>query len=372
MRAELFMLFLFISFFEISLDSNSQVLENYNNRIQELYPNRKSKNNSAIQVNIDIKNFPQSEYRLSIPEESTLFLGEKLWVYTQKDTTLIISLADLKDLVAEANKEEILLGVFKNGISPSDISVEKGFFDNQMGISREETKGEFSPEKREVSNFNDFFFFAVVTVLFLLAVYKMIYPLVLKLILTPSAVFSAEDFSESNSLQKFFSIDILFYLLIVNMLVFLLSMIFIKNLGTGNWVDLVNGDLNQLFLNWLFGSGILVLISVLKFVFLRIIAFVFELGKIVTAHFFYLLRIISILIFGMAFIVSFLVLNDYLEFEQSIKYLLYGFFGIYLFGVGMLFIIMSNRLSFKNYHLFVYICSAEIVPFLILTKVIIG
>jgi hypothetical protein len=372
MRADLFMLFFFISFFGMSLDSSSQVLENYNNRIQELYPKRKSKNNSAIQVKIDIKNFPRSAYRLSIPNESTLFLDEKLWIYTQKDTTLIITLAHLKDIVGEADEEEILLGVFKGGIRPSDISVEKGFFDNRAVINRVVTKSEFLPEKREISNFNDFFFFAAVTILFLLAIYKMIYPLVLKLILTPSAVFSAEDFSESNSLQKFFSIDILFYLLIVNMLVFLLSMIFIKNLGTGNWVDLVNGDLNQLFLNWLFGSGVLVFVSVLKFVFLRIIAFVFELGKIVTAHFFYLLRIISILVFGMAFIVSFLVLNGYLEFEYSMKYLLYGFFWVYLFGVGMLFIIMSNRLSFKNYHLFVYICSAEIVPFLILTKFIIG
>lgn len=372
MRANLFMLFFFISLLGISLDSNSQVLENYNNRIQELYPKRKSKKNSAIQFDIDIKSFPQSAYRLSIPKESTLFLDEKLWFYTQKDTTLIISLSDLKASVGEAGKGEVLLGIFKNGISASDISVEKGFFAVQINSIKQESKEEFIPEKREVSNFNDFFFFAIVTVLFLLAVYKLIYPLVLKLILTPSAVFSAEDFSESNSLQKFFSIDILFYLLIVNMLVFLLSMIFIKNLGKGNWVEIVNGDLNQLFLNWLFGSGILVLISILKFVFLRIIAFVFELGKIVTAHFFYLLRIISILIFGMAFTVSFLVLNDYLEFETSIKYLLYGFFWIYLFGVGMLFIIMSNRLSFKNYHLFVYICSAEIVPFLILTKVIIG
>lgn len=372
MRVGLFMLIFLISLLGTSLDSSSQVLENYNNRIQELYPKRKSKNNSAIQVNIDIKNFPQSAYKLSIPKGSTLFLDERLWIYTQKDTTLIISLAGIKDIVGEDDKEEILLGVFKNGISPNDISVEKGFFDNKTDINRGETKGEFVPEKREVSNFNDFFFFAVVTILFLLAIYKMIYPLVLKLILTPSAVFSAEDFSESNSLQKFFSIDILFYLLIVNMLVFLLSMIFVKNLGTGNWVDLVNGDLNQLFLNWLFGSGLLVFIAVLKFVFLRLIAFVFELGKIVTAHFFYLLRIISILIFVMAFIVSFLVLNDLFEFEYSIKYLLYGFFWVYLFGVGMLFIIMSNRLSFKNYHLFVYICSAEIVPFLILTKVIIG
>jgi hypothetical protein len=113
-------------------------------------------------------------------------------------------------------------------------------------------------------------------------------------------------------------------------------------------------------------------LAVMKFVFLRVLAYFFELGKIVNAHFFYLFRIISISTFSIAFIVSFVLLNGFFELELTIKYLLYGFFWIYLIGVGMLFIIMSNRLPFKNYHLFVYICSAEIVPFLILTKVIIG
>jgi hypothetical protein len=29
---------------------------------------------------------------------------------------------------------------------------------------------------------------------------------------------------------------------------------------------------------------------------------------------------------------------------------------------------MMNRLNFKKYHLFTYLCIAEIVPFLVLTK----
>jgi len=356
----------------MAVDGFSQILENYNNRIQELYPQRKARSYSAIDVKIDLQSFPKSSYRLSFPEASTMFLDGRLWFYADNDTTLTVPTTVLVGVLKEPAEREVVLSIIKKDLNPAEVSVLKGYFDKEIISSLDENPDNLLPEKRVKSNFNDFFFFALMTVLFLLAIYKMIYPLVLKLIIMPTAVFSAEDFSESNSLQKFFALDVIFYLLIVNMLAFLLGMMFIKVLDRESLMGLVNGDLNQLFLNWLFGSGFLILLAVLKFIFLRVLAFFFELGKIVNAHFFYLFRIISISTFSIAFIVSFVLLNDFFALELTMKYLLYGFFWIYLIGVAMLFIIMSNRLPFKNYHLFVYICSAEIVPFLILTKVIIG
>ncbi|WP_373494214.1 DUF4271 domain-containing protein [Aquiflexum sp.] len=373
MKGNFYKLVLGFCFLFLAVDGFSQILENYDNRIEELYPQRKARSYSALNIKIEIQSFPKSSFRLSFPKESTLFLDGKLWFYAAKDTTLIVPLAELENVLEGSSAEgEVTLSIIKKDINVEEVVVQKGFFDKTIDTVGEEILYSSIPEKREKTEFYDFFFFALLAVLFLLAIYKMIYPLVLRLIIMPTAVFSAEDFSESNSLQKFFSLDVIFYLLIVNMLAFLLGMMFIKVLDRENLMVLVNGDLNQLFLNWLFGSGFLILLAVLKFVFLRILAFFFELGKIVNAHFFYLFRIISISTFSVAFIVSFVLLNGFFELEVTIKYLLYSFFWTYLLGVAMLFIIMSNRLPFKNYHLFVYICSAEIVPFLILTKVIIG
>jgi hypothetical protein len=49
-------------------------------------------------------------------------------------------------------------------------------------------------------------------------------------------------------------------------------------------------------------------------------------------------------------------------------YLMKGFFWLYAFGILGLFLLMMNRLDFKKYHLFTYLCLAEIVPFLVLCK----
>jgi hypothetical protein len=54
--------------------------------------------------------------------------------------------------------------------------------------------------------------------------------------------------------------------------------------------------------------------------------------------------------------------------EMVLDQMISGFFWFYLLGVVGLFFIMMNRLSFKKYHLFTYLCIAELVPFLILAK----
>ncbi|MCL6259189.1 DUF4271 domain-containing protein [Aquiflexum sp. TKW24L] len=363
---------LFLLFSGVSFGGFSQVLENYNHGIREMYPETIRKSNTEIQVNLDLKTFPGSSFKFGLPAKSTLFLDNKLWFQTKDDTTFVIALADLESFGSDLDSIGTSMTIIKKGISASDISIEKGFFENLIAPVEKVSAKKLVPPKRELDSFNDFFFFAIITILFLIAVYKLIFPLVLKLILMPTSVFSAEDFSESNSVQKFFSLDVIFYLMLMNMMAFLLLMFCVKAVGNESLRFIVSGDLNQLFLSWLLGSTLLIFIAVLKFALLRFLGYVFDLKKIVIPHFFYMLRIISITIFVIAFIVSVIVLNGYFELEITVKYLLYGFFGIYMVGVLMLFLIMSNRVSFKNYHLFVYICSAEIVPLLFLSKVIIG
>jgi hypothetical protein len=366
---------LFLLFAGVSFDGFSQVLENYNPIIRERYPESIRKSNTEIQVNLDLRTFPGSSLKFGIPANSTLFLNNKLWFQTKEDTSLVIALAHLKGFMSDLDTtgtSGTSMTIIKKGISASEISIEKGFFENSISPEKNVSAEQLLPEKRVLDSFNDFFFFAIISILFLIAVYKLIFPLVLNLILMPTSVFSAEDFSESNSVQKFFSLDVIFYLLLMNMMAFLLLMFCVKAVGNESLRFIVSGDLNQLFLSWLLGSTLLIFIAVLKFALLRFLGFVFDLKKIVIPHFFYMLRIISITIFVIAFFVSVIVLNGYFELEITIKYMLYAFFWIYMVGVIMLFLIMSNRVSFKNYHLFVYICSAEIVPLLFLSKVIIG
>jgi hypothetical protein len=227
----------------------------------------------------------------------------------------------------------------------------------------------FALEKRKVVQpLKDFIAVSLLAILALAAVYRRIYPYLLGVLLQPLSVIKAEDFSESGGLQKVFSFDILFFLLLV-------SMMLAQSLLTGivlfrpDWLD-SGENLTSILLiyYWIIASLLLLILTILKFSAIKLISYLFDLGKSEFAHFFYLLRLIT---FGFAFILvvtTFFTINDFFELKMVFTQLMKGVFWVYLLGVLGLILIMMNRLNFKKYHLFTYLCIAEIVPFLVLTK----
>lgn len=362
---------LFIFLF-LSMGVFAQVLENYDEHIQLNQGSKWLNKIDKAAVKIDVFSFPQSSIRLKVPGESTVLLDEKVWLYTSADTVIEVKVSQLQEIFSlnyQANHELVVL---KDGLKTDQISVLKGYFANQEEVETEKKATGLNFSKREQSAFDDFFILGSVIVMFLFAIFKIIFPQVLGFIVRPQTVFSAEDFSDTGSLQKFFSLDVMFYLLLVNHVIALLVMLFMKEGGSGPFSYFVNGDINALFFNWFSGAMLLTLVAVVKFLFLKVMVFIFGLQKFDFAHFFYLLRIVSISLFVILGIGIYFFLNDQSSLQNVIEYSLIGFFWVYLLGVGMMFVIMVNRVPFKNYHLFAYICTAELIPFLILSKLVIG
>jgi hypothetical protein len=136
-----------------------------------------------------------------------------------------------------------------------------------------------------------------------------------------------------------------------------------------DWIENSTGwDTGSLIVFWLSLSFVILILTILKFAVIRVISYLFDMGKSDFAHFFYLLRLI---VFGFSVVLVaslFFVINDYSSLEPVFTFGMRMFFWFYILGVVGLFLIMMNRLSFKKYHLFTYLCIAEIVPFLILSK----
>ena len=319
-------------------------------------------------VTVDVEEFPLAELGIRLPAGAALFVDEIMWIYTHKDSSFTVSLEEIRGAFPNASGLRELI-IYKKGIQPGDVAVKKGLF----GVH---SPWEVAPEVLAVANerskspIAEFFFVLVLVVFFLVALFKMIYPTVLSFILHPVLVFSTEDFSESNS--KFFTAEVLFFLVIFNMLLMGVIMMSASFLEVPILEELIEGGLNQLFLIWLLGTGVLVLVSLMKFLWLKVSALIFGISKIEFIHFFYMLRVASIILIGMYAVLVLCFANDISPLMTTISYLLKAFFGLYILGVIMLFFMMVTHVSLKNYHLFSYLCTAELVPFLVLSKLIIG
>jgi len=297
-----------------------------------------------------VNSFPQSYFQFEVPGNSTIFIDGKLWELIPKDTTFFIPTASLK---RDFRKDSLFVTVINDRIQVGEVGlkVTKVAKNTQLEKGVDLEKQFLANQKRTpVQPLKDFFAVSLFLILGLAAVYRRVYPYLLGVLLQPLSVIKAEDFSESGGLQKVFSFDILFFL-------FLVSMMLAQSLVTG-----------IVLFFWLLASFLILLLTILKFSAIRLVSYLFELGKSEFAHFFYLLRLIA---FGFALILvvsSFFVINDFYVLQSVFSHLMQGFFWVYLFGVLGLFLIMMSRLNFKKYHLFTYLCLAEIVPFLVLAK----
>src|SRR5690606_2165361 len=129
----------------------------------------------------------------------------KLWFFTDQDTAFTEQVGDFKK---EFSGNQVNLTVFKNGISSDQASVKK-----ILSFESIETKPTGSGLSSEIRGFDrqsirDFFVVGLLISLVLITLYKLVYPFIFAMMIKPISLLNADDFSESGSLQKFFSLDI--------------------------------------------------------------------------------------------------------------------------------------------------------------------
>ena len=352
----------------VALWGKAQVLENYDGKWSNVTEQSVLGSIGQKQVSLLVNTFPQSYFEFKVPRNSTLFVDGKLWDLIQNDTTFFIATADL---MKEFGKDSLLVTVISDKFSLTNFGLEiTKVARNQVAEEQASLGAKLTAfEKRQVIQpLKDFFAISLLIILILLSIYRRSYPYLLGVLLQPLSVIKAEDFSESGGLQKVFSFDVIYFL-------FLLATIIAHSLVMGivifrpDWFELLGGLTLLSLLNlWIITSFLLLAVTILKFSAIKLIVYFFELGKSEFAHFFYLLRLIS---FGFALVLlatTFFVINDISELEKVFTLLIKAVFWTYLVGVFGLFLIMMNRLNFKKYHLFTYLCLTEIIPFLVLTK----
>jgi hypothetical protein len=346
----------------------AQVLENYagnwTSSIEQTLLGAKGQKELKLPINT----YPESYFRFEVPGNSTLFMDGRLWGLIAVDSTFFIP---AKVLAKDFGKDTVLVTVVSDKISTGDFSLKVTKVAKDRGSEEEKLLAgeDFAKQKRLLAQpLKDFFGLSLLVILSLAAVYRLVYPYLLGVLLQPLSVIKAEDFSESGGLQKVFSLDVLFFLLIV-------AMVLAQCLTTGIFLfraDWLAGGIGEsafsLLLFWLVAALGLLALTVLKFSAIKLVSYLFDLGKSEFAHFFYLLRLIAFGFAAVLVVVTFFVINDFNKLKMVYSFLMQGFFWFYVFGILGLFLLMMNRLDFKKYHLFTYLCLAEIVPFLVLCK----
>lgn len=344
----------------------AQVLVNYDSAIQENLSEGWLNPNESLSVQVDGNQFEDASWRIQLPGGTSLFFNEALWDHYMQDTTLIISNKSILPYKNKDGKLEVI--AFKPGISLEEFSVQKGYFSNLE--DNVETANVL--EKRKRDEVSDFFFIALIAILFLIAIFRAFFPSIFGIFWNPKSVFSIEDIWESGSFSKIFSAELLFYLVLINMSTGLLVLLVVHSLGIDFFGIGLDSEIEKLIFAWLIFSLILTIVTLFKFIWLGIGGFLFSLKKIAFPHFFYLLKVRG---FALFIIISMLIIvyaNNWVYLYEHFSFMYYTFFLIYSLGLIGLAIWLYKKNGFNNYHLFSYLCTSELIPFLVICKLLLG
>lgn len=344
---------------------NAQVLEEYSQKWNIGERESWFGSSDRISQEIDLTSFPLSYLYLEIPAETVVFAGDKLWFYAEQDTVWARQVDGIRN---ELQKDGVNLTLYKEGIGSQEVEFKKILDPKKVSFGNQESTGLIKIREDKRGELRDFFVVAGLVVLILIALYKQAYPYIFRGLSRPKGLLSDDDFSEIGSLQKFFSLDILSFVFLVNLMTSLVGVLGFAIFRPDLLLRLFPVGFKYLLITWILASFGLLALTILKFLAIRIFAYMFDLGKVEFPHFFYLLRLIiwgSMLFSAIAFM---FLMNSFFQLENVLEIAFRGFFWMYLGGIGVLFIMMMNKLSFKKYHLFTYLCIAELVPFLILAK----
>lgn len=350
---------------------SGQVLENFNKDLKVTARGRLFKTNEKLTVSIPLNSFPLSHLQIKVPEGAAVYLDGVLWDLSEFDTVYQLPITAIKRF-APAQRDQVELVIFKPEIELGQVSVQKVNLQNGNAARLPffEAKEEFP--KREKDDFKEFFFLSVLIILVLVAIFRVIHPAVFSIFLNPRFLVTAEELTDTATSSRFFSSALLFYLLVVNLILMLIviSVIYYLevDLGTFRLAD----DLNGLFFFWLLGTVIGTFVIFVKYLWLKILSFIFSILKFEIPHFLYMLRAVSLGLLFILLVLVFSIANESTNLMELNALLIKGYFIFYLAATGMLWILMTNKLTLKNYHLFSYICTAELIPFLVITKLLIG
>lgn len=222
-------------------------------------------------------------------------------------------------------------------------------------------------QRRRETSFRDFVVTAVLVLfIFLIGVIRL-NPRLSSDYFSVTKLFSLRDSEIDQFYYRLTSGNILFYVLTSLIFAFYLIVI-------GQFVKIELTELNlegyaAYVLTWLKVSVIIFILLFIKMFIVYVIASLFGVRDIAGFHFFNFIRLLLIFL---GFLTLILTTYQLLHGQQKDFYNFFlGVLGWILGGwVILLFLKLTNRVRYAMFHLFSYICATEIIPFLLIVKVL--
>jgi hypothetical protein len=335
--------------------------------IKDLKPDWKIISNSGY------KQYDQTKYvgTIYFLVDANLYGGSSLWIESEKDFSVFIGgkLISTRDKGVLFYDIDSLASLYS---TPLEVSIRRLNVEITTKLVLNNAKTESADLiTRKGAYFLDF---SIITSVFLLVFFVVLLRTNPKLTLDYlnfARLFSVQEHEENVMALRITSSVNLLYYTFASLLSGLQLMVIFQFASPE--ISLANifhaNSLSESFYQWLWLSTIIVCLLFAKLVLIVAISYLYRSTEIAALQFFNFIRLFFFTFGILAILLIFLFMNKVID---PIWYfnLLYLAAGIFIFWEIMIFLKLMARLPFDIFHLFFYLCASELIPLVILLKVV--
>ncbi|MGI9545247.1 MAG: DUF4271 domain-containing protein [Cyclobacteriaceae bacterium] len=316
---------------------------------------------------LDLKAYPRMLLQCCVPSGSGLYIENSLVDYASKSDCFLLNVDSLKNAYPQ---NQIFISLYRRNFDSKQF-VTSIVVPYQEKVETTGSESEMILHSREQPYFTNFFIVALLILLAYYAALLNLYPKVFWEFFNVNKAFALKLKEEKVLTPSVFSRTNLLFFLGYGMVISFVGIVFwfvLKEIPIlFSFVRLES--FIEVFTSWVKLSVLVLIILCLKYFLMVIIGTLFNHRLIVPRHFYdfnRLSHIFLIIIFSLA-IVAYMVLQN--PPEILYRTLFYALAFLLSLRVLILFFKLLDSASFRNFHLFSYLCTTEILPLVIGIKI---
>lgn len=316
-------------------------------------------NYNAIYFKLNVVS-AESHLMIKYPGEFSVFVNKKIY-YSATDSLMI----NIDSLLVKEDVSEPLLAVYAPEVQPARLRTQ--LYIKYNPEEEPEITEVINVVRRESASYENLAVAAFLFLLVLLVLLKNFYPRNLSTFYDVRKLFSSRDTDEDFLRGRLFSqvniLIMIFQCLVIGLLISILLIYLGASFRSGN------NNFPDYMIFWLRCSLYTAGFLLLKFILIRNFTSLYNIYQFSTPHFMSYLRMLTI-IMGLGLLVLYIGIFA-LGWQNSITFETYLNTILLMLGIGIIFIYFKllNSASYKNLHLFSYLCATEILPYVVILKV---
>jgi len=340
----------------------------YSNQYKNYVPFSKGINEGTRSVSLYVDLLKNRRYYLLVKaeNESYLFLEGSLQKKLIKDEWLELSVDSLFRIY---KKEELLLSIYGN----AGIDDKKAIICHKKQQNFNSSIGKTASTLINIKpiNFSPFGNFSIIAMLVILILNVWIFnlnPLAFSRVINPLEFFNNDPREQLSKLNKPYSNNVIFLVIIVSMLMAFMLVFFANNkLNLFSVSAILSEESNviQFLIDFFILSAIFFLLTYGKFIFMVLVGQMLNLDKLVDTLFLKIIQSSYFFYVALFLLVFMLSVSNAMWLVPLRSYILFPFLVFYIIRFITLYVVTKPPASFINLYLFSYLCVIEIIPLII-------